>query len=199
MRAQSCRKPRRSATAAELLFASTLKILDRSNIDARLHDMTRASVLEEIGQTRPFTSASQEGLIALLRTAALLRYAFDAVVEVRDVTGQQYNVLRILEGARAPLATMDIAGRLIEPTPGATRLLDRLEAKGLIRRSRCVEDRRRVLCELTAAGREVLVALRPAVDAFDREAFSSLSKDETRRLIEALDAVRDGLRPACAT
>ena len=119
-------------------------------------------------------------------------------MESHDVTGQQYNVLRILDGAKAPLPTMDVAARLIEPTPGATRLLDRLEEKGLIRRSRCREDRRRVLCELTGSGREVLAVLRPAVDAFDQEAFSHLPPGKTRTLIRLLDEVRAGLRSASA-
>jgi DNA-binding MarR family transcriptional regulator len=95
--------------------------------------MTR-SITDEIKQTRPFRSRSQEATIALMRTAHLLRREVDAVCENEGITSQQYNVLRILRGARAPLPTMEIAERMVEPSCGITRLISTLEQKELINR-----------------------------------------------------------------
>ena len=99
----------------------------------------------EIRQGKPFRSRGQEVVVALLRTADLVRRAVSQAVETHDITLQQYNVLRILRGAGDKgLPTLEIADRMIEHAPGVTRLLDRLEAKGLVRRERCREDRRQI-------------------------------------------------------
>ena len=82
----------------------------------------------EIRQNRPFRSRSQEASLGLFRTADLLRRRFHAVLEPKGITQQQYNVLRILRGAGdGGLPTLTIAERMVERTPGITRLLDRLE------------------------------------------------------------------------
>ncbi len=108
------------------------------------------TVKDEIKQTRPFASPADEAVVTLLRTADKLRAALSAVVEPHGITLQQYNVLRILRGAGdAGLPTLEIAARMIEHNPGITRLLDRLEAKKLVRRERCPHDRRQVLCYAT--------------------------------------------------
>ena len=69
-------------------------------------------------------------------------------------------MLRILRGAGPEgLPTLEIAARMIEHSPGVTRLLDRLEARKLVRRVRCPEDRRQVLCHATEAARRLLAGL----------------------------------------
>src|SRR6478752_1983616 len=96
--------------------------------------MSRSALQEEIRQTRPFSSPSEEAAVALVRTADLLRRALTAVVDPHDITLQQYNVLRILRGAGVDgLPTLEIASRMVEHAPGVTRLLDRLQGKGLVR------------------------------------------------------------------
>src|SRR5258706_12493191 len=91
------------------------------------------TIIEELKQTKPFPSKRQEAAVALLRTADVIRRLFGAVVEPKGITVQQYNVLRILRGAGEPgLPTLDIAERMIETTPGITRLIDRLETKKLV-------------------------------------------------------------------
>src|SRR3954466_8228491 len=111
----------------------------------------------EIRQGKPFRSRGQEVVVALLRTADLVRRAVSRAVEPHDITLQQYNVLRILRGAGVQgLPTLEIAERMIEQAPGVTRLLDRLEAKELVRRQRCPKDRRQHLCWITAKGLAVL-------------------------------------------
>jgi len=148
-------------------------------------------LLQEIQQTRPFASASEEGVVALLRTADLLRRGLTEVVETRGITLQQYNVLRILRGAGTPgLPTLEIGTRMIEQAPGVTRLLDRLERKELVRRERCPRDRRQVLCRITPGGRRALEALqRPMASAAVR-LLRPLGGPRIRELIEILDVVR---------
>jgi DNA-binding MarR family transcriptional regulator len=93
---------------------------------------------DELKQNKPFPSAAHEGGLGLMRTADVLRRRGAAVVEPRGITLQQYNVLRILRGAgEEGLPTLEVAARMVEQTPGITRLLDRLEVKGLVRRQRC--------------------------------------------------------------
>jgi len=147
----------------------------------------------EIRQGKPFRSRGQEVVVALLRTADLVRRAVSQAVETHDITLQQYNVLRILRGAGDKgLPTLEIADRMIEHAPGVTRLLDRLEAKGLVRRERCREDRRQVLCWLTPTGAELVASLDEPVDRADVEAVAQLTPEDQEKLLRLLDAVRAG-------
>jgi hypothetical protein len=98
---------------------------------------------QELKQNRPFRSIYQEAALSVMKTADAIRRDLGRKLEPSDITVQQYNVLRILRGAGAQgLPTLAIGDRLIEETPGMTRLLDRLEAKALVRRVRCEQDRR---------------------------------------------------------
>jgi DNA-binding MarR family transcriptional regulator len=145
----------------------------------------------EIRQGKPFRSPSQEVVVALLRTADLVRRIVGRVLEPFDITPQQYNVLRILRGAgERGLPTLEIGERMIEQTPGITRLLDRLEAKELVRRERCREDRRQVLCWLTPAGLELVERLDAPIDSADTEAVAMLETEEQEKLLRFLDAIR---------
>lgn len=154
-----------------------------------------SSIGEEIRQTRPFRSRSQEAAVAILRTADLVRRHFSDVIEPHGITLQQYNVLRILRGADGePLATLEIADRLIERTPGITRLLYRLEEKELVVRHRSEEDRRRVICRITPEGLELLSRLDDAVDEADEASMSALDEEEIETLLELLSEIRRPLR-----
>jgi DNA-binding MarR family transcriptional regulator len=149
----------------------------------------------EIRQGKPFRSRGQEVVVALLRTADLVRRTVGRALEPHDITIQQYNVLRILRGAgEQGLPTLEIADRMIEQAPGVTRLLDRLEVKGLVRRQRCAQDRRQVLCWLTSAGLELVERLDEPVDSADAEAVAMLTPEEQERLLRMLDAIRSGPR-----
>jgi MarR family transcriptional regulator, organic hydroperoxide resistance regulator len=152
-------------------------------------------ILREIRQSKPFRSKGQEVLVALLRTADVVRRAVSRVLEPYGITPQQYNVLRILRGAgEQGLPTLEIADRMIEQAPGVTRLLDRLEAKGWVRRQRCPEDRRQVLCWLTPSGLELVTRLDEPVASADAEAVAELSPEDQDHLLRLLDAVRAGHR-----
>jgi DNA-binding MarR family transcriptional regulator len=152
-----------------------------------------SSLQREIRQGKPFRSRGQEVVVALIRTADLVRRTVGRVLEPYDITLQQYNVLRILRGAgEQGLPTLEIGERMVEHAPGVTRLLDRLEAKGLVRRQRCPEDRRQVLCWLTPPGTELVEKLDEPVDSADAEAVAMLGPEDQERLLRLLDAVRAG-------
>jgi MarR family transcriptional regulator, organic hydroperoxide resistance regulator len=154
-------------------------------------DEKSSAVQKEIKQPRPFISRAQEATVGILRTADVLRSRFAALIEPHSVTVQQHNVLRILRGVHPqPLPTLEIGERLIERMPGITRLLDRLEAKGLVRRERSGEDRRLVHCWITEEGLELLAGLDTAVDRLDEAIADELSPAEIGSLIDMLDRVR---------
>jgi len=159
---------------------------------------------DEIRQTKPFASAADEAVVTLLGTADRVRTALSRVVEAHGITLQQYNVLRILRGAGPEgLPTLDIAARMIEHSPGITRLLDRLEARKLVRRVRCPEDRRQVLCHASEAARRLLAGLDGPVADAGRRTLAPLDPSRTAELVRLLDAVRaaaaSSARPGSST
>jgi DNA-binding MarR family transcriptional regulator len=79
---------------------------------------------------------------------------------------------------------------MIEQAPGITRLLDRLEAKGMVSRERCPTDRRQVTCRIAKPGLALLSALDPIVDALDDSMLGNLSRAELKQLIHLLDRIR---------
>jgi DNA-binding MarR family transcriptional regulator len=152
-----------------------------------------SQVARAIKQGRPFPSLAQEGTVGLLVVADRLRRIIEPALEPHGITGQQYNVLRILRGAgTGGLPTLEIAARMIEQAPGVTRLLDRLEAKKLVRRERCQEDRRQVLCYITPAGRTLIDGLDAEVERLDRGALGMLSRKQQEQLVNLLNAVLAG-------
>ena len=147
-------------------------------------------VQRAIKQAQPFPSPAQEGLVGMLVVADRIQRAAAPLLEPHGVTPQQYNVLRILRGAgERGLPTLEIAERMIQQAPGITRLLDRLEAKRLVSRERCRDDRRRVWCRITPAGLTLLAALDQPVDRWDREALGMLSRKQVDMLVELVNVI----------
>lgn len=153
--------------------------------------MAKRTILEELKIGRPLHSRAQEAAIALLRTAHLLRRRLEAAVAREEITTQQYNVLRILRGARGPLPTMEISGRMIETSCGITRLVTALEEKGLLRRDQFPGDRRQFLCTVTPAGLRVLARLEAEVTAIDESLTSGLSPERLESLLDILAEMRE--------
>ncbi len=146
----------------------------------------------ELRQTRPFSSTAEEAVLGVIRTTDLFRRLGTAVLDPHGITPQQYNVLRILRGAGADgLPTLEVADRMLEQTPGVTRLLDRLEFKGLIRRQRCPKDRRRHLCWLTAEGTRLLDELDDPIRAHLERCVKGLPVRDRKALIGLLDRIRE--------
>jgi len=148
-------------------------------------------VLEPREQKRLLPSRQQEAVVSILIAAAYVRRFGLRVFEEHDITSQQYNVLRILRGAGPDgLPTLDIAERMIERTPGITRLLDRLEAKKLVRRERPAGDRRQVLCYVTKAGLDLVSDLDAPLKNQARHALRMLNDGDLDDLIRVLRRVR---------
>jgi DNA-binding MarR family transcriptional regulator len=138
----------------------------------------------------PHTPAHELG-IGLLRTADLLRRRLAEVVEPHGITLQQYNVLRILRGAGDEgLPTLEVAARMIEQAPGVTRLLDRMEAKGLVRRHRCPKDRRQHLCWITPDALKLLDRLDDPFSKAHDTALRGLAAKQRPAFIRQLEAIR---------
>lgn len=130
-----------------------------------------------------------------MRTTDDLRRRLARALDSFGISVQQYNVLRILRGAgENGMPTLEVAARTIEETPGITRLLDKLEAKHLVRRERCTTDRRQVLCWITAAGRQVLESLDPTMDTAVETGFHALDPTQLRTLIDWLEKIRQDER-----
>jgi DNA-binding MarR family transcriptional regulator len=154
---------------------------------------TPSAVQDEIRQRRPFHSLGAEIAVGVLRTAAVLQRFYNQLVTKRGITIQQYNVLRILRGSGDEgLPTLVIRDRMVHEAPGITRLLDRLEQSGLVRRDRGASDRRQVFCFITEQGLALLTELDEGVNSADDAAVSMLTPAQQRELVTLLDAVRTG-------
>src|SRR5690606_39843700 len=122
-------------------------------VTTHIFDGMTAQLRDELRQTKPFTSLEQEVFLSLGRTWALLDHAFAEALKPYGITPTQYNVLRILRGAgEAGLCRAEITERMLTRVPDVTRLLDRLEAVGLITRERDAVDRRYVTARIQAEG-----------------------------------------------
>ena len=154
------------------------------------------TIAEEIKQKQPFKSRHQEASIAILRTSALIFNQTDAALKQSDLTVQQYNVLRILKGAAGPMPLMDIGDRLVQPTPGISRMIARLEREGLAARQPNPADGRGVLVTITAKGRERLACSSSIVEALDTAQTATLNDEELSILLGYLDRIRLSIRQA---
>ena len=138
-----------------------------------------------------FRSREQQATLGLLRTADAVKRSLAQVIEPHGITPQQYNVLRILrEAGPDGLPTLTIGERMVEQTPGVTRLVDRLERKGLAARTPCPNDRRRVFCRITKKGLELLTELDDPVNRWDAQTVSALAPADLTSLIGLLDRLR---------
>jgi len=162
-------------------------------------DVPLTPIHVELRQRHPFPSAAEAAGVGLLRSAEIVRRAVAAAIGAHGITYQQYNVLRILRGAHPePLPTLEIAARMIEATPGITRLLDRLEAKQLVLRRRCDQDRRQVHCRISEGGLTLLAELDAPARGALAQGFARLGEEATRSLGELLDRVRQSFRSSKA-
>jgi DNA-binding MarR family transcriptional regulator len=128
----------------------------------------------------------------LLRTTDILARRLVGVLKPADLSATQYNVLRILRGSPDGLPCGEIASRMITRDPDITRLLDRLEKRGLISRCREAKDRRMVHTRITAEGLKVLGKLDGPVQEAHREQLGHLGPARLRELTELLSAARGG-------
>ncbi len=147
----------------------------------------------ELRQNIPFTSREQEAYLSLLRTADALQARVEARLKEFGLTATQYNALRILRGAGAEgLPCREIGERMITHDPDITRLLNRLEDRGFVERTRARHDRRVIYGKITAAGLKLLREMDGPIDKHGREIFCHVGQEQLKQLIELLELVRSG-------
>ena len=134
--------------------------------------------------------------VALLRASDRLGQDTDLLIKAYGLTATQYNVLRILRGAGPDgLACKRIGDRMISRDPDMTRLLDRMEKRGLITRERQSQDRRVIKTRITPEGLEILKRLDQPIDELHKKQFRHLSAAKLRALAEALEEAFPALIP----
>ncbi len=147
--------------------------------------------LSELIKQDHFKSPSHESMLNVLVTSSWLTGELATTMAPYNITPAQYNVLRILRGSHPQTLTCsDLGARLLDRTPDVTRLLDRLERGGLIRRERARHDRRVVEVGITAEGRALLERMYDEIEALEQRLTRHLSPDEHRHLSTLLERLR---------
>lgn len=151
---------------------------------------------DELKKREPFESKEQEAILNILRTSDLFHNRLGRLLREYNLTGSQYNVLRILRGEGQPLPSLEIASRLIQVVPAITGLIDRLEKQELVSRVRCEKDRRVVYVAITPKALDVLAQIdQPLMDTHQR-LIGHLNHDELQQLIHLLEKSRLGVTNA---
>ncbi len=146
---------------------------------------------EEIKQTVPFPRLSAEAMLSIVRTAAILDHEVNEALRPFGLTGTQYNVLRILRGAGPDgLCGRAVGERLVARVPDVPRLLERMEALGLISRERDPEDRRHVTARVTEKGLDLLGKVAARLESVERARLGILNDAELRVIIDGLAQIR---------
>ena len=155
---------------------------------------------QEIKQKRPFRSVQEEVMLALARTADIMAAPMNDLLRAADLSSSQYNVLRILRGAgEEGLPCGEISTRMVRRDPDLTRLLDRLEARGLVHRARSTTDRRVVTATITPAALKLLAGLDEPVDATLKRTLAGVPAARLRTLLEILEELRDASESSSRT
>jgi len=146
---------------------------------------------KELKQTRPFGSREEAVSLGIQLAAENLKAGFNDLFKTKDLTGAQYNVLRILRGAgKNGISCREIGERMINRESDITRMLDRLEARDLIKRERQTEDRRVVLTFITDEGLGVLKELDRPVKELHKNQLGHMTERELASLSKLLRKAR---------
>ena len=144
-----------------------------------------------------FSSPAQEGLLSVLVAATTLNDIVEGVCEKYGITHAQYNVLRILRGVYPNgHARCEIASRMVDRASDVTRLVDRLQARRLVKRARGSEDQRQAVTSITAKGLKLLDTMQPALDDATATILSKLTDADCRELSRLCGLVLDNEIPA---
>ncbi len=146
----------------------------------------------ELKQTRPFALIEEEAMLNVVRTAEVLQAVMADFLKDFDLSPVQYNVLRILRGAGAAGATCSQIGeRLLNRDPDITRLLDRMETRGLIARERSTEDRRVVITRLSGTGLALVDRIDQPMRTLSTSKLGKFGRDGLADLITSLERMRE--------
>ena len=154
--------------------------------------MTKTRLQDELRKRRPFDCLEQEVCLNLLRTQDHLGQPVHELFQTHDLTGPQYNVLRILRGHGPDgVPCHEIGGQMVCRMPDVTRLVDRLESAGLAVRTRTPSDRRVVLVRATQKGLDLLAALDGPIIDLHRRSLAHLTRAELNELNRLLTKIRE--------
>jgi len=134
-----------------------------------------------------FPNNKVKALLNIIYTANWINSHQNAFFKTYSISPQQYNILRILKGAGKPLKVQAIKDRMIERSPNATRLMDKLCGKQLIERIACPEDRRVVHIEITKKGLSLLSKISKQMNL---DFIKNLNEKEAGQLSDLLDKIR---------
>jgi DNA-binding MarR family transcriptional regulator len=144
-----------------------------------------------IRQTRPFESLEAEAFLNLQRSADALTRGLAELLRGADLSPTQYNVLRILRGAGPEgLSCGEVGERMVTRDPDITRLLDRMERRGFVARSRERSDRRVIRVRITPGGLQTVNQLDGPVAALHRQQLGGMGSRRLRSLIDLLEKAR---------
>jgi DNA-binding MarR family transcriptional regulator len=151
----------------------------------------RMKIEDEIKQST-FKNEYQKAFINLIYTSNFLQQAHAALFKPFGVTLPQYNILRILRGQHPKPATINLLiDRMLDKTSNASRIVDKLEAKELVTRKQCQDDRRTVDVLITKKGLDLLDEMDNKVDAQQFAGVTNLSESDAQELNKILDKIRD--------
>jgi DNA-binding MarR family transcriptional regulator len=146
---------------------------------------------KESHQSKAIRLLEEETTLNIMRTADHINLQLLDVLKPHGLSGTQYNVLRILRGAGETGASCkDVAGRLVTRDPDITRLMDRLEKRGILTRDRAKQDRRVVTHRLTEAGLELVNLLDRPIKEMHQRTMQPLKPGQLRDLIGLLEELR---------
>jgi DNA-binding MarR family transcriptional regulator len=145
----------------------------------------------DLKKKRPFVSPEQEAALNILRTSDWIENRLGRLFREYGLTPSQYNVLRSLRGEGKPLASLEIADRMIQVVPAITGLIDRLEQQELVVRRRCEEDRRVVYVEITGKALDMLKQLDEPLAKLHQDLIGHLSTNELKTLSRLLEKARE--------
>jgi DNA-binding MarR family transcriptional regulator len=150
------------------------------------------SLATEIKQRKPFQGPEHEAYLNLVRTATALMRRETELLKAHDLTPAQFNVLRLLRGAGSDgLICREIGERMLTWDPDVTKLLDRLEARGLVTRRRQPHDRRAIVARVTPRGLAMLQQVdKPMLDMVIG-LLGHLGEKKLKRLSALLEAARE--------
>ena len=134
-----------------------------------------------------FKNEKVKAMLNIIYSANWINSKLNTFFKSFDLSHQQFNILRILNGADEPLKVQTIKERMVERAPNATRLMDKLCAKELINRIQCPDDRRVVHIIITKKGKELLHYINKSMN-FD--VLENLTIDEAKLMNELLDKMR---------
>ncbi len=146
--------------------------------------------VEAIIKTSATLPPERRAIIHLLLVSNRISETMAQALKPFEVSMQQFNVLRILRGQKGEPANMcTINERMVSKMSNTTRLVDKLIAKGFVRRNVCPENRRKVEIFLTDLGRERLLEMDRVVDAQEKGLMDQLTQKDLETLNKILDLI----------